>query len=238
MLEDIQYASGYRFSALCTDETATYNDRKKVFDVFGEKHKMFIDPPFCFHGSSYQSVSKIYDDGFDLALCTAEGVYGGGPKKPCAYVSQYIRQALVYSMMDENDMLWVVYGRAHIGNPLEIPVGSKGQIDFGVHADGRQILTTTNPDKTYWCMSQPRDQFCSEGFMGFRIASELSDFALLHMTYPPAVWKRMTKELPGLVAYRQGLVAKAKKEHRKAAWAAQVGSRKQPPRAAKRKQGE
>jgi hypothetical protein len=78
--------------------------------------------------------------------------------------------------------------------------------------------------------------------MGFRIASELSDFALLHMTYPPAVWNCMTEELPELVVYKQGLVAKEKRKRRKArshaAWAAQVGSSQQPPRSAKRKQGE
>jgi hypothetical protein len=242
MLEDIEYASGYKFSALCNEETATYKDRQKEFDVFGETHKMVIDPPFCFHGSSYESVEKIYNDGFDLALCTAEGAYGGGPGMPCAYVSQYLREALVYSRIDEKNMLWVVYGRAHIGDPEKIPVGSKGQIDFGVYPDGRPILTTTNANKTYWCMSQPRQQFCSEGFVGFRIASKLSDFALLHMTYPPAVWKRMTEEIPELVAYKQGLVAKAESEgrkaHRQAAWAAQVGRRKQPPRAAKSKQGQ
>jgi len=242
MLEDIEYASGYKFSALCNEETATYKDRKGAFDVFGETHKMVIDPPFCFHGSSYESVQEIYNDGFDLALCTAEGAYGGGPGMPCAYVSQYIREALVYSRMDEKNLLWVVYGPAHIGDPEKIPVGSKGQIDFGVYPDGSPILTTTNANKTYWCLSQPRQQFCSEGFVGFRIASKLSDFALLHMMYPPAVWKRMTEAVPELVAYKQVLIAKAKSEGRKAdrqaAWAARVGSRKQPPRAAKSKQGQ
>jgi hypothetical protein len=40
----------------------------------------------------------------------------------------------VYAELDEDDLLWVVYGRAHLGNPAEIPVGSRGQTDFGVRA--------------------------------------------------------------------------------------------------------
>ena len=242
LLADIKYVSGYKFTALCTDEPATYKERKQAFDVFGETHKMDVEPCICFHGSSYASVTKIHANGFNPALCTAEGAYGGGPEKPCAYVSQYLSDALVYAQIDEIDTLWVVYGRAHLGNPSEVPIGSKGQTDFGVHADGRPIITLKNESASYWCLSDPQRQFISNGFMGFRIASELSDFALLHMTYPPAVWKRMTEELPELVAYKQGLVAKEKrakhKARRHAAWAAQVGSRQQPPRSAKRKQGE
>jgi hypothetical protein len=48
----------------------------------------------------------------------------------------------------------------------------------------------------------------------------------------------MKERIPGLVAYKQRLLVKEKREQRKAsrnaAWAIEVGSRTQPPRAAKR----
>jgi hypothetical protein len=238
--EDIKYVSGYEIDMLCTDPPATYKNWKKAFDAFGKEHGMTLDPCICFHGSSYASAQAIHNYGFDLERCQP-GTYGGGPGKPCAYVSQFLNEALVYAQLDEaTNVLWVVYGRAHLGIPQETPVGSRGQTDFGVRADGKPVITLTNPDKSYWCMGKPREQFMSSGFMGFRIATDErpSDFALLHMTYPPAVWKRMTERMPGLVAYKQSLVAKAKQERRKkrrhAAWAAAVGRREQPPRAAKR----
>jgi hypothetical protein len=157
LLVDIKYVSGYKLTTLCTDEPAMYKDRKKAFDVFGETHKIDIEPCICFHGSSYASVTKIHENGFNSALCR-EGAYGGGDSKPCAYVSQYLNEALWYSMIDD-DTLWVVYGRAHLGNPSEIPIGSKGQTDFGVHADGRPIVTLRNSLGTYWCLGDPQRQF-------------------------------------------------------------------------------
>jgi len=241
LLIDIKYVSGYQLTHLCTDKPATkeYKDWETAFVDFGKTHQMDKDPCVCFHGSSYASVTKIYEKGFNPALCR-EGAYGGGAERPCAYVSQYLDEALMYARLDEIDTLWVVYGDAHLGDPSKIPIGSKGQTDFGVHADGRPIVTLRNPSASYWCLGDPQRQFISKGKLGFLIMLDErpSDFALLHVMYPPAVWKRMTEAIPGLVKYKQGVVAKFERERRKAhslaAWAAQVGRRQQPPRSAKR----
>jgi hypothetical protein len=117
LLADIKYVSGYNFTALCTDEPVTYKDWEKAFVDFGKTHKIDMEPCICFHGSSYASVTKIQKHGFNPELCMAEGAYVGGAEKPCAYVSQNLSEALVYAQIDEIDTLWVVYGRAHLGNP-------------------------------------------------------------------------------------------------------------------------
>jgi hypothetical protein len=236
ILADIRHVSGYFFAEMCVEPPRSYASWKRAFDAFCKEHKMEESEGGCivFHGSSRQAVHAIRDKGFDPERFK-EGQYGNG-----AYVSQLLTVALVYAEPDEDGLLWAVYGRAHLGDPHETPVGSRGQTDFGVRADGTRHVTLTNPQRTYWCLSEPRRQFIAKGFVGFGINTEErpSDFALLNMLYPPAVWQQMKERIPGLVAYKQRLLAKKKREQRKAsrnaAWAEEVGSRAQPPRAAKR----
>lgn len=249
ILADVTHVSGYSMELLCAEPPETYAAWKGAFDAFGKEH--FSKPEqapgaglgcICFHGSTRAAVEAIYEHGFDPERCR-EGAYGGGPGKPCAYVSNLLSVALMYSKPDEDGLLWAVYGNGHLGDPSDIPVGTPGQTDFGVRADGTPHVTLTNPPRSYWCLSDPRRQFIASGTIAFSIATDKrpSDFALREMLYPPAVWLQMRERIPGLVAYKQRLLAQDKRERRKArrnaAWAADVGCRTQPPRAAKRERG-
>jgi hypothetical protein len=233
VVEDIEHVSGCKLKTVFVEPPETYKSWKEAFDAFGKQHKMTDDSCICFHGSSLQSLHQIHNHGFDPQRYR-QGQYGNG-----AYVTQYITEALVYAVPDSDGFVWLVFGRAHVGDPRTMPVGSPGQTDFGVRADGTPIVTLTNPLTNYFCLSDPK-QFISSGIIGFSIDTDTrpSDLALTYMMYPPAVWKRMTERIPGLVAYKQRLVAAAKRKHRKAcrraAWAKEVGSREQPQRAVKR----
>ena len=247
ILADVTHVSGYSMELLCAEPPETYAAWKGAFDAFGKEH--FSKPEqgpgaglgcICFHGSTRAAVEAIYEHGFDPERCR-EGAYGGGPGKPCAYVSNLLSVALMYSKPDEDGLLWAVYGNGHLGDPSDIPVGTPGQTDFGVRADGTPHVTLTNPPRSYWCLSDPRRQFIASGTIAFSIAKRPSDFALREMLYAPAVWLQMKERIPGLVAYKQRLLAQDKRERRKArrnaAWAADVGCRTHLPRAAKRERG-
>jgi hypothetical protein len=179
ILADIAYVSGYTFAELCCEPSDSHGAWKQAFDAFGAEHKM-QESCIAFHGSSWEAVEAIHEYGFDPQRCK-EGAYGNGE-----YVSQLLSVALAYATPDKDGLLWAVYGRAHLGEPQEIAVGSRGQTDFGVRADGTRHVTLTNPQRTYWCLSEPRRQFFSNGFVGFWINTEErpSDFALLNMLYP------------------------------------------------------
>jgi len=240
IIADIAYVSGYKMEVAYPERSALYTDWKAAFETFREVHKM---PESCitFHGSSRASVEAIHEHGFDPECCK-EGAYGNG-----AYVSHRLSVALAYAKPDKDGLLWAVHGRAHLGDPSEIPIGIKGQTDFGVRKDGTRQVTLTNPARTYWCLSDPLRQFISGGFIGFRIATDKrpTDFALVSTMYAPEVWQAMKDQIPGIAAYKQGLLEKqerkahkqrrsaARNAARHAAWAAEVGSRAQPPRAVK-----
>lgn len=232
IMADVTYVSGYKLDMLCIDVPEAYKHSKPAFEAFAKKHKMKEPGCICFHGSNFLSVTAIHDHGFDLERCK-EGRFGNG-----AYVSPHLMHALVYAEPDIDDTLWTVFGYAHLGHPAQIPVGSQGQTDFGVRADGMPNMTLRDPEQTYFCLRDAH-AFLSHGFMGFKLVEKPSDFALLHMTYAPKVWQSMQQRIPGLVAYKQSLIAKEKrrirKARRQAAWAAAVGSREQPSRSVKRK---
>ena len=223
---DIEYVSGYSLDLLCAERQPSYAAQKHAFDAFAQEH--FRRPEqqpagdrgvFCFHGSSRESVEAIHDGGFDAARWK-EGVYGNG-----GYVSTLLSVALAYAALDDagpqaaagpqadTGRLWAAYGRAHLGDPADIPVGTRGQTDFGAREDGTPHMTLTNPVRTYYCLRDPR-QFLASGFMAFKVRFDQrpSDFALRHMVYHPAVWRKMTERLPGLVAYKQNLLKAANTE--------------------------
>jgi len=218
--DDIEHVSGYKFDLLCAEQQDSYAAQKAAFDAFAKEH--FSRPEqlpggdsgvFAYHGSSRASVQAIHEKGFDSSRWK-EGVYGNG-----GYVSTLLTVALAYAppefITPTTMRVFAAYGRAHIGDPREIPVGTKGQTDFGVREDGTSHMTLTNPVRTYYCLREPR-QFLASGFMGFeiRIDQRPSDFALRNMFYHPAVWHKMTECIPGLVAYKNNLLSidKANKE--------------------------
>jgi hypothetical protein len=95
---------------LCAEPPETYAAWKETFDAFGKEH--FSQPEqapgaglgcICFHGSTRAAVEAIYEHGFDPERCK-EGAYGGGPGKPCAYVSILLSDALMYSKPDEEPL--------------------------------------------------------------------------------------------------------------------------------------
>ena len=202
VFEDITSASGYIFTEVCIEPSESYEHWKPAFDAFGKEHKMETSS-IVFHGSSREAVLAIHAEGFDPERVRMVH-HGRGP-----YVTHDLFEALAFAEPDENGVLWVVYGRAHLGDPQDIPVGIDGQTDFGVRADGAPIVTLTNPTRIYWCLSDPKRQFISNGFMGFRVKMDErpSDFALIHMCYTPAVWDEMKARLPGLAAYKRRLLA-------------------------------
>ncbi len=234
IIADVTYVTGYKLDMLCIDVPQAIKHSKPAFEAFAQKHQMKEPGCICFHGSSFLSVKAIHNHGFDLQRCK-EGRFGNG-----AYVSPQLMHALVYAEPDADETLWTVFGYAHLGDPAQIPVGSEGQTDFGVRADGMPNMTLRDPEQAYFCLRDAH-AFLSHGFMGFKVVERPSDFALLHMTYAPTVWQRMQQRIPGLVAHKQRLVAKEKsrfrKARRQAAWAAAVGSREQPSRSVKRKRG-
>lgn len=233
VLADIEYLTGYKMMKMYTSIPASYNQRKLAFEAFRVEHKMPLDV-ICFHGSSAAAVMAIHNNGFDPTL-VKRNLFGSG-----AYISTQLIIALAYSQRDENGELWVVYGRAHIGDPVDIPVGSEGQTDFGVRKDGTRQFTSTCPSREFFCLGQPQQQFISNGYIRFSISTDEkpSDFALCNVLYPQVVWEEMKQRIPGLVAYKQRLLKeetrKKRKARRTAAWTTQVGIRKQPSRAAKR----
>jgi len=233
VLVDIEHLTGCKMMKMYTSIPASYKQRKLAFEAFRAEHKMPLDA-ICFHGSSPEAVMAIHNDGFDPTLVKRE-LYGSG-----AYISTHLLIALTYSQRDENGELWVVFGRAHIGYPDDIPVGSEGQTDFGVRKDGTRIFTSTDPSRKIFCLGQPQQQFISNGYIRFSIRTDEkpSDFALCNVIYPQVVWEEMKQRIPGLVAYKQRLLKeetrKKRKARRTAAWTTQVGIRKQPSRAAKR----
>ncbi len=228
---DIQYVSGYDLIAADIDRPATYKQMKMKHDAFGKQHKM---PASCitFHGTSFINALSIFDAGFDPAL-SKRGIWGTG----AAYVTPCALNALMYATPDEQDTQWIVFGNSHIGRPDQLIVGREGQRDFGMRADGTQNTTLCDPEMTYFCLSSPEASI-SNGMMGFCIPTKPSDFALLHMFYRPVVWESMKTRFPGLVEYKKNLVRKRRKSEKAAAWTAEVGTRQQPDRAAKRKLGD
>lgn len=216
---DIEYVSGYSFELLCADRQSSYAAQKQAFDAFAQEN--FSRPEqlagcsegkICFHGSSRESVQAIHEGGFDSSLWK-EGAYGNG-----GYVSPFLSVALAYSELDDDvvrhkspaGLLWAAYGRAHLGDPVDIPVGTRGQTDFGVREDGTRHMTLTNPARTYFCVRDPR-QFLATGFFAFKIRFDQrpSDFALRNMIYHPKVWLQMTQCIPGLVEYKKNLLKEA-----------------------------
>lgn len=236
LLQDITFVSGLSFERMCGELPASYAARKAAYDEFAAEHGLALDC-VCFHGSTRGAVRAIHEEGFDAARLRGFA-FGKG-----AYVSQLLAVALSYATRDEDGLLWATYGRARLGDPYDTPVGSKGQTDFGVGADGRPRVTLTNPTRTYWCLKDPARQFLGVGYLAFSIRTDTrpSDFALCNMLYPQEVWADMKKNIPGLVPYKQRLLARRQRERRKAqasaAWTAALGRRVQPPRRAKRQRG-
>ena len=229
--DDIMYVSGYDLCAAEIDRPATYKPMKMKHDAFGKQHNM---PASCitFHGSSFLNCLSILQTGFDPRFAK-KGVFGIG----AAYVTTCAPSALMYATPDEQDTQWIVFGNSHIGRPDQLIVGREGQRDFGMRADGTKNTTLCDPEMTYFCLSSPEASI-SNGMMGFCIPTKPSDFALLHMFYRPVVWESMKTRFPGLVEYKKKLVRERRKSLKAAAWTAEVGTRQQPDRAAKRKSGD
>ena len=167
------------------------------------------------------------------------GAFGNG-----VYVSPDAFVALLYVEPCKDGKLCVLFGNAHLGDLARIPVGSRGQTDFGRHADGADVLTLRNSGASYFCMKCENandGQLQRQGVMVFSIDTSQppSDFALCHMYYPPAVWAKFKQNVPGIVARRMRLQARAapagprRKGLLASAWTSSVGRRAPLPRAAK-----
>jgi len=214
LFADIKQLTGFSFDYVCAEEPDSA--KKAAFDAFAQEHcrvpEQLGEPGvFCYHGSSRENVHAIHENGFDPSRYN-EGAYGTG-----GYVSTLLPVALSYAALEEVEdggCLWVAFGRAHFGDRIsEIPIGTRGQTDFGVREDGTRHTTLTNPVRSYFCLSQPR-QFLVLGYLGFTVNFKIrpSDFALQNMVYSPALWRRMTESQPGLVAYKQNLLRPANKD--------------------------
>lgn len=236
LLADITFVSGLTFEKMCNVPPASYAEAKRSYDALGEESGLALDC-ICFHGSSREAVEAIHEGGFDPTLLT-EFACGKG-----AYVSQVLPVAVGYAKPDKDGLLWANYGRARLGDPNDIPVGSRGQTDFGVRADGRPRMTLTNRSRTYWCLKEPARQFISNGLVAWSVRTDVrpSDYALLNMIYPRQVWLEMKQKIPGLVRHKQRLLAEHARAQRKAraraCWNAAVGRRTQPARLGKRARG-
>lgn len=219
--KDIAHVSGYHLQVAEIDLPSTYQKMKEKHDVFGREHNM---PPssITFHGSDFTSVFLILNEGFNPSL-SKEGLFGNGP-----YVTPHAEDALEYARFDSKNILWIVFGKSHLGH-YPIPLGSKGQRDFGKRADGTPNTTLCSPDMRYFCLSDP-EAWISQGLMGFSIPEKPSDFALVHMRYRPDVWNDMKTRFEGLVQYKNNLLREERKKRKAEKWTAKVGSRKQPTR--------
>jgi hypothetical protein len=234
---DIEHATGYKFVMARFASTS-----EQLFKAFEEQHfstrpEGYAGPVVVWHGSSEEGVHGIIERGFDAKLSKRD-LYGGG-----AYLSAEAFVALMYAQAGKDGLFHVVFGKAHLGNVENIPVGSPGQIDFGTHADGADVLTLRNEVCSYFCIKCENandGQFQRRGVMSFSIDTTKlpSDFALCNMTYPAAVWEEFKKNVPGIVARKMRLQAKGekglvRKKLLVSAWRSSVGRRAPLPRAAK-----
>lgn len=236
LCSDILEATGYEFV-----QATFVGTPQKLFDAFEEQHfssEGYGGPAFVFHGSSEESVEGILESGFDEKRCL-RNLFGCG-----AYLSAQAFVALMYAQACQGGLLHVVFGSAHLGNVQNIPVGRPGQIDFGKHPDGTNVLTLRNNECSCFCVkcdNANNGQVKRQGKMSFRIDTSKppSDFALRKMTYPPAVWAKFKQNVPGIVARRMRLQARAapagprRKRLLASAWTSSVGRRAPLPRAAK-----
>jgi hypothetical protein len=206
IMADIEYVSGYKLEMLCPEIQESYASQKQLFDAFAQEN--FRRPEqlsaggedaICFHCSSRESVDTIWQGSFDFSLW---GQYGNS-----GYVSTLLSVALAYSQPDDEGCVWAAYGCAHLGT--DIPVCSKGQTDFGVRDDNTRHVTLTNPQRTYYYVSDPL-QFVAKGYVAFSIRFDQlpSDFSLRYMYYSPALCRKMTECMPVLVAYNRHLLEK------------------------------
>jgi len=227
LFSDIEKATGYKF-----EEASFASCSERLFSAFQELHfstrpEGYVGPVIVWHGSSKEGVDGIIERCFDAKLLR-RGAYGDG-----AYVTADAFVALGYAQPCKDCKLHVLFGNAHLGNVDSIPVGSLGQIDFGKHPDGADVLTLRNEVGSYFCMKCENvndGQLQRRGVMSFSIdTSQMpSNFALCNMYYPAAVWSEFKKNVPGIVACKMRLQAReAKGPIRKkllaSAWKSSVG---------------
>jgi hypothetical protein len=204
LFEDIEKATGYVFEEVSFASSSTrlfHALRAKNFSTSPEE---YAGPVVAWHGSSKAGVWGISERGFDEKRLRP-GAFGNG-----VYVSPDAFVALLYAEPCKDGKLCVLFGNAHLGDLARIPVGSRGQTDFGRHADGADVLTLRNSAASYFCMKCENandGQLLRRGVMVFSIDTSQppSDFALCHMYYPPAVWAKFKQNVPGIVARRMRL---------------------------------
>jgi len=146
LFEDIEKATGYVF-----EEVSFASSSTRLFHAFRAKNfstspEEYAGPVVAWHGSSKAGVWGISERGFDEKRLRP-GAFGNG-----VYVSPDAFVALLYAEPCKDGKLCVLFGNAHLGDLARIPVGSRGQTDFGRHADGADVLTLRNSAASYFCM--------------------------------------------------------------------------------------
>jgi hypothetical protein len=230
IIADIQHATGYKLCDVLNDELTTYQEMKKAHDDFGKRHNMPKNRIITFHGSTLSSLSAIRQEGFDPEK-SIRNRWGKG----AGYVTECGKIALRFAQPDKMHRQYILGGFSHLGfmkGENQIPVGSQGQTDFGVRADGTSHTTLRSRDGKLYCLKYGV-AFESKVILGFKIPEQPSKFALTHSMYHPDAWRSMKTRFPGLVEHKQKLVAarikkmqmKRCKALRRKKWMEKVGTR-------------
>ena len=155
-----------------------------------------------YHGTTATTAAAIARVGFRNAA-SQRAKFGKG-----IYSSSNVWEALAYAEPDAGSCVQTLL----VAELLEGPtcVGTENMTDFGYDEAGRQIVTTTNPDKNIFCAAY-EDQLYTHYILKVCISdTQLSPLAhRIVVMYHPTIWKLLHKPSVPLPTYNRAVVTSA-----------------------------
>ena len=155
---------------------------KQTYDLPGAR--------IVYHGTTRASAASIATTGFRGAV-SQRAKFGRG-----IYCSSVLWEALAYAEPEQPALTQTFLVVDMLQGPTA--VGMQDQVDFGVDSEGREILTTTNPEATIFC-SKYENQLLATYRISVRYLKDRvhtpTHYNSVRM-YHPTIWKIIKEQAP------------------------------------------